>query len=297
MTYTRFMQRFPSHDACLDYLKERFHPDGSECPKCGKATKFHRIKSRAAYSCQWCGHQVYPTAGTIFHKSTTNLQMWFWAIFLVSSTRCGISAKQLEREIGVSYTTAHRMFKQIRTLLSQDGDPLLEGDVEVDETAGGGKHVRAGDSRRGLAYVKRANKPTIWGAVERGGEVRAKVVKSRGTLDVEQAIYTHVLPSSMIFTDEWKGYDRDRLNRRYRGHKRIRHEDKIYVDGDVHTQTIEGFFGLLKGGIRGVYHSVSSRYLQSYIDEYAWRYNRRNDPTPMFWSILDRVRKADLASS
>jgi transposase len=297
MTYTRFMQRFPSHDACLDYLKERFHPDGSECPKCGKATKFHRIKSRAAYSCQWCGHQVYPTAGTIFHKSTTNLQMWFWAIFLVSSTRCGISAKQLEREIGVSYPTAHRMFKQIRTLLSQDGDPLLEGDVEVDETAGGGKHVRAGDSRRGLAYVKRANKPTIWGAVERGGEVRAKVVKSRGTLDVEQAIYTHVLPSSMIFTDEWKGYDRDRLNRRYRGHKRIRHEDKIYVDGDVHTQTIEGFFGLLKGGIRGVYHSVSSRYLQSYIDEYAWRYNRRNDPTPMFWSILDRVRKADLASS
>ena len=81
MTYTRFMERFPNHDACLDYLKERFYPDGSGCPSCGKQTKFHRIKSRAAYSCQWCGHQVYPTAGTIFHKSTTNLQMWFWAIF------------------------------------------------------------------------------------------------------------------------------------------------------------------------------------------------------------------------
>ena len=83
MTYTRFMELFPSHDACLDYLKERFHPDGSDCPKCGKTTKFHRIKSRAAYSCQYCGHQVYPTAGTIFHKSTTNLQMWFWAIYLM----------------------------------------------------------------------------------------------------------------------------------------------------------------------------------------------------------------------
>ncbi len=137
------MARFPDHDACLDYLKERFHPDGSECPKCGKATKFHRIRSRAAYSCQWCGHQVYPTAGTIFHKSTTNLQTWFWAIFLISSTRCGISAKQLEREIGVSYPTAHRMFKQIRSLLEQDDDPL-SGEVEMDETAYGGK-PRASD--------------------------------------------------------------------------------------------------------------------------------------------------------
>lgn len=298
MTYTRFMELFPSHDACLDYLKERFHPDGSDCPKCAKQTKFHRIKSRAAYSCQWCGHQVYPTAGTIFHKSTTNLQMWFWAIYLMSSTRCGISAKQLEREIGVSYPTAHRMFKQIRTLLSQEGDPLLTGKVEVDETAGGG-HVRASDSARGKAFVraKVSNRPTIWGAVERGGRVRAKVVKSRGTLDVEGAIYQHVLPSSMIFTDEWLGYDPKRIGARYQGHQRIRHESRIYVDGDVHTNTIEGFFGLLKNGIRGVYHSVSERHLQSYLDEYAFRYNARDASTPMFFLILDQVRKEALASS
>jgi transposase len=297
MRYTRFMQLFPDHDACLDYLRERFHPDGSECPKCCKATKFHRIKSRAAYGCQWCGHQVYPTAGTIFHKSTTNLQMWFWAIFLMSSTRCGISAKQLEREIGVSYPTAHRMFKQIRTLLSQDGDPLLKGDVEVDETAGGGK-VRASDTRRGKAYVraKVSRRPTIWGAVERGGEVRAKVVKSRGTLDVEGAIYAHVLPSSMIFTDEWLGYSPDRLGRRYRGHKRIRHEDRVYVDGDVHTNTIEGFFGLFKNGVRGVYHSISSKYLQSYLDEYCFRYNARHSSTPLFDLILGRVQKEGLVA-
>jgi transposase-like protein len=295
LTYTRFMQRFPDHDTCLEYLKERFHPDGSECPGCGRQTKFHRIKSRAAYGCQFCRHQVYPTAGTIFHKSTTNLQMWFWAIFLMSSTRCGISAKQLEREIGVSYPTAHRMFKQIRTLLTQDGD-LLTGDVEVDETAGGAKHARAGDSARGLAHFKKSNRPTIWGAVERGGQVRAKVVKSRGTLDVERAIYTHVLPSSMIFTDEWKGYTH-RLVKDYAGHHRIRHESRVYVDGNVHTQTIEGFFGLLKNGIRGVYHSVSERYLQSYLDEYAFRYNTRKSSTPMFWLILDRVRKEDLAAS
>jgi hypothetical protein len=219
--------------------------------------------------------------------------MWFWAIFLMSSTRCGISAKQLEREIGVSYPTAHRMFKQIRTLLDQGGD-LLSGDVEVDETAGGGK-IRAGDSRKGRQHViaKMSRRPTIWGAVERGGQVRAKVVKSRGTLDVEPAIHTHVLPSSMIFTDEWKGYSH-RVGQAYRGHKRIRHLERVYVDGDVHTQTIEGFFGLLKNGIRGVYHSVSAKYLQSYLDEYAFRYNERDSSTPMFWLILDRVQKEAL---
>lgn len=291
MTYTEFMQLFPDNGACLDYLKARFYPDGTECPKCSKPSKFHRIKGRSAYSCQFCGHQVYPTAGTIFHKSTTSLQLWFWAIFLMSSTRCGISAKQLEREIGVTYKTAHRMFKQMRTLLLQD-DELLDGEVEVDETLAGGR-LRAGDAARGLRYVQKSNRPTVWGAVERGGQVRAKVVKSRGTRDVEQAIYTHVLRSSMIFTDEWKGYDPNRLGSRFRGHRRIRHEDRVYVDGDIHTNTIEGFFGLLKNGVRGVYHSVSSRYLQSYLDEYAWRYNHRYDTRPMFWTILDQVQQAE----
>jgi len=295
MTYSRFLQLFPDNDACLEYLKAKFFPDGTVCPgKCGKPSKFHRISGRSAYSCQYCGHHVYPTAGTIMHKSTVSLQLWFFAIYLMSSTRCGISAKQLEREIGVTYKTAHRMFKQIRTLLGQDETPLT-GEVEVDETAGGGK-LRAGDARRGLRYIHREARPTIWGAVERGGQVRAKVVKSRGTLDVEQPIYTHVLPASMIFTDEWLGYNPARLSRYYRGHKRIRHESRVYVDGDVHTNTIEGFFGNLKTGIRGVYHSVSREYLQSYLDEYAWRYNHRYDSRPMFWTMLDQVQKPQLAS-
>ena len=118
MTYSLFMALFPDDDACLDFLKARLHRDGTACEKCGRDTKFHRIKGRAAYSCQYCGNQVRPTARTIFHKSTVSLQLWFWAIHLVSSTRGRISAKQLERELGVSYPTAHRMLKQIRSLLS-----------------------------------------------------------------------------------------------------------------------------------------------------------------------------------
>lgn len=291
MTHSRFLELFPDNDACLEYLKEKFFPDGAECPKCGKASKFHRIKGRSAYSCQYCGKHIYPTSGTIFHKSTVSLQLWFWAIYLMSSTRCGISAKQLEREIGVTYKTAHRMFKQVRTLLSQENEDKLEGDVEIDETAGGAKHSRASDTRRGVAHIKKSQRPTIWGAVERGGRVRATVIKSRAKQDVERPIHKYVLPSSMIFTDEYKSYDHDRLSGQYLGHRRIKHKAGIYVDGDVHTQTIEGFFGLFKNGVRGVYHAISTEYLQSYIDEYAFRYNRRNSPQPMFWAILDRVEK------
>ena len=131
MSLSRFLELFPNSDACLDYLKERFYPDGSTCPKCGRPTKFHRVKSRSAYSCQYCRHQAYPTKGTIFERSSTNLQVWFWAIYLISSTRCKISAKQLEREIGVTYKTAWRMLGEIRALLSQDGGSLPTGRDEL----------------------------------------------------------------------------------------------------------------------------------------------------------------------
>jgi hypothetical protein len=296
LTYTRFMARFPDHDACLEYLRERFHPDGSDCPKCGRATKFHRIKSRAAYSCQWCGHQVYPTAGTIFHKSTTNLQMWFWAIFLMSSTRCGISAKQLEREIGVSYPTAHRMFKQIRTLLSEPGAAFLDGEVEVDETWHGGR-PRQTDRNKGHWHVqaKKSLRPTVLGMVERGGRVRAQVIKSRARIDVRSTMQEHILPSAMLYTDQWTLYTG--AGKEYKGHRRINHSARVYVEGDTHTNTVEGFFGLWKNGVRGVYPSISTAYLQNYLDEFCWRYNHRHDDRPMFWSILDRVRKEGLASA
>jgi hypothetical protein len=173
--------------------------------------------------------------------------------------------------------------------MSQDGDEPLSGDVEVDEAAGGGK-IRAGDSRRGRQHViaKMSRRPTIWGAVERGGRVRVEVVRSRGTIDIEGPIFEYVLPTSMIFTDEWKGYS-ERVGSRYIGHRRIRHEDRVYVSGDVHTQTIEGFFGLVKNGIRGNYHAVSSKWLQGYLNEYAWRYNRRDEPERIFTELLLRA--------
>ncbi len=294
MTYSRFMELFPDNDACLEHLKERFFADGTECPKCEQATKFHRIKGRSAYSCQYCGHHVYPTAGTIFHKSTVSLQLWFFAIYLMSSTRCGISAKQLEREIGVTYKTAHRMFKQIRTLLADDDDGKLSGDVEVDESWYGGK-PRAEDTRAKRTHILKTHRPVILAMVERGGRVRPLIIPDRGGRSIHMAVKQHVLPAAMLFTDEWDAYKS--VAKGYRGHRRIKHKAHVYAIGETHTQTIEGFFGLFKNGVRGVYHAISTDYLQAYLDEYAFRYNRRHSKEPMFWAMLNRVQKEVLASS
>lgn len=296
MSLMEFMRDWPDDAACLEWLwRERFSEDGThaDCPKCEQRRAFKRYATsqrRQSWTCTACGHHVHPTAGTIFHKSSTSLHPWFYAFYLMTSTRCGISAKHLERELGVNYKTAWRMLNKIRNeLMDQDGDAPLSGDVEVDETAGGGE-TRASDSRKGRQHViaKMSRRPTIWGAVERHGRVRAQVVKSRGTIDVEGPMFEHVLPFSMIFTDEWRGYSA-RVERHYAGHHRIRHEDKVYVSGDVHTQTIDGFFGLYKNGIRGTYHAVSSRWLQGYLNEYAWRYNHRDDGRAQFETLLARA--------
>jgi transposase len=122
-TFKDFERDFPTDDACLEWLKNYLYPDGIFCETCDKVTKHHKVASRKSYSCQFCGHHVHPTASTIYHKSSTSLKTWFHAIYLMASTRCGISAKQLERETGVTYKTAWRMFKQIRTMLAEDRDP------------------------------------------------------------------------------------------------------------------------------------------------------------------------------
>lgn len=301
MTYTEFMRQFPTSDACLDYLKERYYPNGTLCPKCGKASRFHRIKGRSAYGCQFCGHQVYPTAGTIFHKSTTSLQLWFWAVYLVGSSKCGISAKQLGREIGVTYKTAWRMLKEIRTLLGDD-EPL-SGDVEVDETFMSGRlreSERRQREREGLhkntpAYVHKGKGKMVVAAVERGGRVRASVAPDRTQPTLHAKIREFVLPESMIFTDEWALYGG--IGKEYKGHKRVRHKARVYVEGDAGTQNVESFFALFKNSVRGAHHSISAKHLQEYLDEYTFRWNRRRDDGTTFWAILDRAVEGRLVDA
>ena len=285
-----FMREFPDDKACLDHLwRAKFAPDGhhAHCSRCDRERKFHRTSTRASYTCDTCGLHVHPMKGTIFEKSTTSLHLWFYAIYLVASTRCGISAKQLERELGVSYKTAHRMMKRIRTeLMHDENDGPLSGDVEIDETSWGGKPRKARKLNRKEIAAFREAKPTILGMVERGGRVRLRVIDSRRGPALSREVRANVNPMSMIFTDDWMAYKP--LKRNYLDHRIINHSAGLYVDGDTHTNTIEGFFGNLKTGMRGAYKHVSPKYLQSYLDEYAFRHNHRFDGG-MFDALLRRA--------
>src|SRR5438876_2087041 len=197
-------------------------------------------------------------AGTIFHKSSTPLRTWFHAIFLMASTRCGISAKQIQRETGVTYKTAWRMFKQIRSLLDESSEIQFSGPVEVDESYFGGKEKFKHESKKLHAGRGSVGKTIVAGAVERKGRVVAKVVENTESETLVPFIAERVLPSSLVFTDEHRSYGP--LKSKGYEHRRVHHAAGIYVEGTVHTNTIEGFWSLVKRGIGGVYHSVGSDY-------------------------------------
>ncbi|MGI9019123.1 MAG: IS1595 family transposase [Solirubrobacterales bacterium] len=284
-----FMREYPDDAACLDKLwREKHAPDGhhTACPKCERQRKFHRVSTRACYACDSCGWQIYPTKGTIFQKSTTSLQLWFYAMYLMASTRCGISAKQLERELGVTYKTAWRMMNRIRNDLMNDEDEgPLSGDVEIDETSWGGRPRVA--QTRSEAAKAREKKATVLGMVERGGKVRARVIASRRGPALSREVVANVDPSSLIFTDDWQAYRA--LASRFLAHSVINHSAGSYVIGDIHTNTIEGFFGNLKTGMRGAYKKVSRKWLQSYLDEFTWRHNAQRQGGALFDQLLGRA--------
>src|ERR1700730_314452 len=287
-TIDDFNRQFPTDDACFEHLRESRFPDGMAfCETCEQERKHHRVKGRPVWACDECLTQISPMAGTIFEHSSTSLRLWYYAMYLMSSTRCGISAKQIQRETGVTYKTAWRMFKQIRSLLSEP-DMQLEGStVEVDEMYYGGQR---NNSTGRLMRGDKSRKTIGVGAVERKGRVIARTAADTTGKTLKGFVKEYVLPKSTVFTDEHSSYaGLDRMDGMEYQHRRVNHESKVYVVGDVHTQTIEGFWSLVKRGIGGVYHSVSQKYLQTYLDEYSFRYNRRASGNLIFPAILARV--------
>jgi transposase len=289
-TFKDFNSEFPDDAACLNHIMESRWKDGRTlCVKCKVERKHYRVTNRTAFACDHCGNHIYPLAGSIFEKSTTSLKTWFYAIYLMGSTRTGVSAKHIQRETGVTYKTAWRMFKQIRTLMSED--IRLEGSsVEADETYWGGKDKNKHRSKRsGIRGRVTDDKTPVFGMVERGGRVVAKVTKDAKVASIFPIIAERVLPASTVYTDCYTTYDHLADLPQGYNHQRINHSAKVYVMGDIHTNTIEGFWSLIKRGIGGTYHSVSEKYLQSYLDEYSFRYNHRDGQEPMFVQLLGRV--------
>ncbi len=280
-TLKEFNEKYPNDDACLDRIFKGRYPNGVYCPVCQKVTKHYKRTGLKVYACEFCGHSVSPTAGTIFHKSDTPLRSWFHAMFLMSTTKTGISAKQLERELGVTYKTAWRIFKQVRKLMAENVNPL-SGQVEVDETYIGGR--KAGKRGRGAS-----GKSVVMGMVERNGNAIAQVVPNVKSVTLLPMIEAKVakLDKTIVFTDELHSYDR--IERLGYAHEIVQHAAKQYVRGIAHVNTCEALWSTIKRGIDGVNHHVSPFYLQSYLDSYVYRYNHRKDETPMFLSLLDKV--------
>jgi len=288
-----FMREFPDDDACLNWLwTNRYAPDGkhTECPVCKEVRMFVRYSTaqrRQSWTCTHCGQHVHPTAGTIFHKSSTSLHLWFYAMYLMTSTRCGISAKQLERELGVTYKTAWRMAHLIRNQLMAQDDAVMSGKVEADETYIGGRRRIGQGGKTGRPNPRTSHYVPVLGIVQRKGHVYATKVPDVAIKTVMPHIERRVLPASTVYTDEYQSYNP--LASKGYHHRRIQHTQKIYVSGDIHTNTIEGFWSLVKRGLGGVYHSVSAKYLDGYLNEYAWRYNHREDGKAQFALLLLRA--------
>jgi len=266
MRYTKkqFEAQYPDDDACLEAVFQARFGNVKFCPSCAAETKFYRVKKRQCYACQWCGYQLFPLAKTIFRKTTTPLKDWFYAIYLTSVSKNGISAKELERHLGVTYKTAWRMCTQIR-LLMQQGTDKLTGIVEADETYVGGKSTRE-------RWHK--DKTPVIGVVEKGGQAKASVSTQGMTATIALPfLRASVERGSTIHTDESIIYHR--VKREFT-HEFINHSKKEYARAGVHTNTIEGFWGQLKRSISGTYHAVSPKYLQSYVNQFVFLYNFRD---------------------
>jgi hypothetical protein len=272
---------FQSDEQCLAYFENRRWPDGVRCVTCGskeisritrKVTKNTENKRAQLYQClePTCKQQFSATTGTIFHDSHLPISKWYMAIALLVDAKKSMSALQLSRHLGVNYRTAWYLAHRIREAMVDADAPKLTGVVEVDETYIGGK-------QRGHKS-KRKNKDIVIGVRERGGQVRFVHTADASTDTIYEVMAKHVSKDAeAIMTDENPAYNFRLTQFRNVRHARIKHKDRVYVKGDVHTNTVESAFSLLKRGLIGSFHQVSIKHLQRYLNEFGYRFNRRED--------------------
>jgi transposase len=288
LTVKEFFGRFPNDDACLSHIMEVRFGLRHECRKCGAYGTFHKLSDRRAFSCSSCGDHVYPCAGTIFQDSRTPLTVWFYAIYLFVTTRHGVSGKELERTLGVTYKTAWRMGQQIRLLMTKaDGFEMLKGHVEIDETLVGGMGTGKGRAR------KMENKTIVMGLKERGGQMIAMPIPAASTAVLREVIENTVEKGSAVSTDEYSAYKL--LKGAGYDHRAVNHKAKKWTkynyrrDETHHTNHVESFWKLFKYSIRSTHIHVSRKYMDRYLGEFTFRSNHRQMTNAMFDLLIAAV--------
>jgi transposase-like protein len=270
MALLEMLQKYSTDEKCREILTKLRWPEGVTCPRC-KERQVCYLESRKQFECGSCGYQFSVTTGTIFNDTHLPLEKWFAATYLLCEAKKGMSACQVQRTLGISYKTAWYLCHRIRAAMTEASRPMLDGKVEMDETYIGGVNRGKGKDARW------ENKENVIGIRQRGGDLRffhAADVKS-GTLEkfIRENISEDV---EVLFTDDFNAYRSAAKHLRKDGrHKTIRHKLHVYVRGDIHTNTVESAFSLLKRGILGTWHKVSAKHLQAYCEEMSFRFNRR----------------------
>lgn len=274
-TVQQFFQRFPDDNSCLLQLMIGRYGESLDCPKCKKHGRFTKLSNMPAFACAWCGHHIHPMAGTPFQSSHTPLQKWFYAMYLFTTSSHGVSAKELQRQLGVTYKTAWRMGHEIRKYMDKiDGDKPLKVPIEFDETMIGGKRS-VGKRGRGAP-----GKTTVMGMLERNGFVMTKVVPNLRRKMLEPHIVANIAPLSTISTDELPSYNK--LSKYGNTHGSVNHREEKWENSIQHTNSIKGFWSQLKQSICGTHIYVSGKPLSKYLVEFEYRFNLRLNPEKMF---------------
>ena len=289
MNLMKLIANFHTEEKYRERLAELRWTEGVKCPRC-EGDKYAYDSKRFVYDCYSCGYQFSVITNTMLHDTHLPLNKWFIAVYMMCESKKGVSANQLKRTIGVSYKTAWYLCHRIRTAMTQavssEERTLLTGVIEMDETFVGGK-------TQGMGHGYKGNKALVVGVVQRGGEIVLQVSTDRTRKSLHEFALKHISPEAVaIFTDDWPAYngigDADTI------HETVNHSQDEYVRGNVHTNTVEGVWSLLKRSIIGSFHHVSIKHLDKYLDELEWRYSNRDNPYLFRDTLLELIQAEHL---
>lgn len=269
------LHHFHDEQVCRDYLVQQRWEGKPVCVHCGQSEKIYAIENGKRFKCPACNKKFSVTVGTVFEHIRIPLNKAFAAVYLATAHKKGISSCQLARDLGITQKTAWFVLHRIREALKEKSRALLEGPVQADETFVGGKNKNRHADKKVKESQGRSvkDKTPVFGLLS-NGQVNTEVIPDTKGKTLKPIIKQMVKEGAIVITDEWKGYIG--LDKKYQ-HEVLNHTGKEFVRNGFHTNSIEGFWSLLKRGIYGIYHSVSAKHLHRYTGEFAYRYNTRGE--------------------